>query len=76
MYREPFHLNTLFLISLRGSFQVTTHIENLMCIPEQRKLYHEGTIKVRCSNGASAYIEINKNKVCDLHVISRVGRYS
>ncbi|EYC02286.1 hypothetical protein Y032_0101g3413 [Ancylostoma ceylanicum] len=42
--------------------KITTYIENLLCIPEQRKLSHEGTIHVRCSNGVAAKILVRKNK--------------
>ncbi|KAK6020305.1 hypothetical protein OSTOST_14043, partial [Ostertagia ostertagi] len=42
--------------------KITTHIENLVYAPEDRNLYHEGTIKVKCSNGVSATIYVDKNK--------------
>ncbi|CAJ0607408.1 unnamed protein product [Cylicocyclus nassatus] len=38
--------------------KITTHIENLLCTPEQRKLYHEGTIHEVYGDVANADGEI------------------
>ncbi|RCN35538.1 hypothetical protein ANCCAN_18595 [Ancylostoma caninum] len=53
--------------------KITTYIENLLCVPEQRKLSHEGTIHVRCSNGAAAKIFVRKNKDVSGEVMNPSG---
>uniref|UniRef100_A0A7I5E847 PH domain-containing protein n=1 Tax=Haemonchus contortus TaxID=6289 RepID=A0A7I5E847_HAECO len=53
--------------------KITTRIENLIYAPEQRKLYHEGTIKVKCSNGVSATIHVDKNKELSGEVVDAKG---
>ncbi|KAK6735020.1 hypothetical protein RB195_018304 [Necator americanus] len=54
--------------------KITTHIENLLCIPEERKLFHEGTIHVRCSNGVAARINVKKNKDVSGEVTNSNGK--
>ncbi|KIH43603.1 hypothetical protein ANCDUO_26387, partial [Ancylostoma duodenale] len=50
--------------------KVTTYIENLLCVPEQRNLSHEGLIHVRCSNGVAAKIFMKKNKVRTIRMLA------
>ncbi|KAE9421406.1 hypothetical protein Angca_007275, partial [Angiostrongylus cantonensis] len=54
--------------------KITTHIEGLLCIPEERKLYHEGTICVKCSNGVKATINVARNKEISGEVTSAEGK--
>ncbi|ETN81574.1 hypothetical protein NECAME_08431 [Necator americanus] len=54
--------------------KITTHIENLLCIPEERKLFHEGTIHVRCSNGVAARINVKRNKDVSGEVTNSNGK--
>ncbi|WKX94527.1 hypothetical protein Q1695_011647 [Nippostrongylus brasiliensis] len=53
--------------------KITSTIENLMCVPEERKFYHEGTINVKCSNGVSASLNVKKNREVFGEVIKSTG---
>ncbi|KJH49774.1 Oxysterol-binding protein [Dictyocaulus viviparus] len=54
--------------------KITTHIESLLCVPEERKLYHEGTISVKCSNGVKATINVARNKEISGEIVNAEGK--